>query len=168
MICVVDASVAVKWFVQADWALREDHVEPALALLQATATGAVELLQPPHFLAEVAAVLARLNPQGAREDLANLADLDIAWAEPTQALPGAIDLARQLNHHLFDTLYHALALATPGAVLVTADRRYYEKARHLGQIAWLPDFRPDCGVQGARRGVGSVAKAKRLPGAGTA
>ena len=140
MICVVDASVAVKWFVDADWALREDHVEPALALLQASAAGTVDLLQPPHFLAEVAAVLARLKPQAARQDIANLADLDITWAEPTQGLAGAVDLATQLNHHLFDTLYHALALATPGAVLVTADQRYFDKARHLGQIAWLPDF----------------------------
>ena len=55
--------------------------------------------------------------------------------------PRAIDLARQLDHPLFDTLYHALALATPGATLVTADSRYFDKARHLGQIAWLPDFR---------------------------
>ena len=35
MICVVDASVAVKWFVQSDWALREDHIEPALEMLKA-------------------------------------------------------------------------------------------------------------------------------------
>lgn len=142
MICVVDASVAVKWFVDADWALREDHVEPALALLQASAAGAVEFLQPPHFLAEVAAVLARLKPHAALQDIANLADLDITWAEPTQALARAIELATQLNHHLFDTLYHSLALATSGAVLVTADQRYFDKARHFGQIAWLPDFSP--------------------------
>ena len=25
MICVVDASVAVKWFAEGDWALRENH-----------------------------------------------------------------------------------------------------------------------------------------------
>jgi predicted nucleic acid-binding protein len=50
-------------------------------------------------------------------------------------------LSIQLNHHLFDTLYHALALSVPGAILVTADRRYYDKARTVGQIAWLPDFR---------------------------
>lgn len=142
MICVVDASVAVKWFIDADWALREDHVEPALALLQATADGRIDLLQPPHFLAEVAAVLARLKPQVARQDVANLTDLDISWAEPTHALARAIDLATLFDHHLFDTLYHALALSTPGAVLVTADRRYFDKARHLGQIAWLPDFSP--------------------------
>lgn len=35
MICVVDASVAVKWFVQGDWALREDHIEAALEILRA-------------------------------------------------------------------------------------------------------------------------------------
>jgi predicted nucleic acid-binding protein len=52
----------------------------------------------------------------------------------------AIDLACQLNHHLFDTLCHAVALSIPGAVLVTADRRYSDKAQHLGQIAWLVDF----------------------------
>lgn len=43
--------------MDADRALREDHVEPALLLLQATADGTVDLLQPPHFVAEVAAVL---------------------------------------------------------------------------------------------------------------
>ena len=37
-------------------------------------------------------------------------------------------------------LYHALALSTPGAVLVTADRRYFDKRSHLGQISWLPDL----------------------------
>lgn len=141
MICVVDASVAVKWFVDADWALREDHLEPALDILRASGEGAVDLFQPPHFLAEVAAVLARLKPDAALQDIDNLAALDISWAEPTVAHGRALELAIQLDHHLFDTLYHALALGTPGAVLVTADRRYFDKARHLGQIAWLPDFR---------------------------
>ena len=141
MICVVDASVAVKWFANADWALREDHLEPALDILRASASGSLEFFQPPHFLAEVAAVLARLQPESAQPSIANLAALDITWADPTLACARAIDLALQLKHHLFDTLYHALALTAPGAVLVTADRRYFDKAMHLGQIAWLPDFR---------------------------
>lgn len=140
MICVVDASVAVKWFADGDWALREDHVEPALDILRASTGGALDFFQPPHFLAEIAAVLARLRPDKALQYVDNLAALNITWAEPTAAYPRAIELACQLNHHLFDTLYHALALTLPGAVLVTADRRYFDKAQHLGQIAWLPDF----------------------------
>ena len=63
MICVVDASVAVKWFASADWALRKGHIEPALNILRASASGRLEFFQPPHFLAEVAAVLARLHPE---------------------------------------------------------------------------------------------------------
>lgn len=141
MICVVDASVAVKWFVSADWALREDHLEPALDVLRASSQGTVELWQPPHFLAEVAAVLTRLKPDDAHADIELLAALDIRWAEPTDACAQAIELARQLDHHLFDTLYHALALGLPGATLITADRRYFDKARHLGRITWLPDWR---------------------------
>lgn len=141
MICVVDASVAVKWFVEGDWCQHEDHVDAALALLRASAEGSVQLLQPPHFLAEVAAVLSRLKPEHALRDVTNLAALDLIWAEPTQAYAKTIKLAIRLKHHLFDTLYHAVALGTPGAVLVTADRRYFDKAWDVGQIAWLPELR---------------------------
>lgn len=144
MICVVDASVAVKWFVRGDWAVREDHVEVALNLLQASAQGQARFVQPPHFLAEVAAVLGRLTPTTAARDLARLSALDITWASPTQAVPRALSLAMELGHHLFDALYHAVALeASDGAVLVTADRRYFDKARHLGRIVWLPDWSPE-------------------------
>lgn len=140
MICVVDASVAVKWFAEGDWALREDPIEPALEILKASTRGSLDFYQPPHFLAEVAAVVSRLEPDRAQQYIDNLAQLNITWASPTVAYTRAIALACQLNHHLFDTLYHAVALSIPGAVLVTADRRYFAKAQHLGQIAWLPDF----------------------------
>ena len=49
MRCVVDASVAVKWFFQdAD---DEDHVGPALNLLLACREETVQLYQPVHFVA---------------------------------------------------------------------------------------------------------------------
>ncbi|WP_409409595.1 hypothetical protein AAE485_04075 [Acidithiobacillus ferriphilus] len=44
------------------------------------------------------------------------------------------------GHHLFDTLYHALALLHPEAVLVTADRRYFVKAQREDCIILLEDF----------------------------
>jgi predicted nucleic acid-binding protein len=140
MICVVDASVAVKWFAEGDWALREDDIEPALEILKASTRGTLDFYQPPHFLAEVAAVVSRLKPDRAQQYIDDLAQLNITWAAPTVAYARAIELARQLDHHLFDTLYHAVALSVPGAVLVTADRRYFAKAQQLGQIAWLADF----------------------------
>lgn len=43
---------------------------------------------------------------------------------------------------LFDTLYHAAALHTPDATLVTADRTYCNKARGEGRIVLLSEFDP--------------------------
>jgi predicted nucleic acid-binding protein len=144
VICVVDASVAVKWFVKGDWAAREGDIDAALSLLKASALGQVRFAQPPHFLAEVAAVLARLSAASASRDVALLSALNIELATPTQALQRALAMAIELEHHLFDTLYHALALELDeGAVLITADRRYFDKAQHLGRITWLPDWNPD-------------------------
>jgi predicted nucleic acid-binding protein len=141
VICVVDASVAVKWFARGKWAANEGDLDPALGLLRAVSSARIDLYQPPHFLAEVAAVLCRLTPGTAQRDIDDLAAFEITWADQKVARGRAIELSIQLNHHLFDTLYHALALSVPGAMLVTADRRYYDKAFKLGQIALLPDFR---------------------------
>ena len=133
---VVDASVAIKWVFQTD----EDHLELAIALLRANRDGEVVFFQPPHFIAEVAAVLAREKPNEAQEDLSDLLNFDLQWVENTRVYMTACDLAIRLNHHLFDTLYHAVALHAPDATLITADRRYFDKARPIGQILWLGDL----------------------------
>jgi predicted nucleic acid-binding protein len=136
---VVDASVAVKWFLR-DWP-DEQHADLALQILERSVYGQLPMVQPPHFVAEVAAVLARLKLTDAQDDLLDLLDISFrTLAGPTIYLT-ALDLATRYQHHLFDTLYHAVALHTPGAVLVTADERYYNKARLEGQITLLADFK---------------------------
>ena len=52
----------------------------------------------------------------------------------------AVSLAIRLEHHLFDTRYHATALHIPDAVFVTADGRYFEKASEIQPIELLADF----------------------------
>ena len=54
----------------------------------------------------------------------------------------ACDLARALNHHVLDTLYHAVALTLSDTVLVTADARYERNARRRGAIVLLRDLSP--------------------------
>lgn len=71
--------------------------------------------------------------------------LNIPLADNPSVLRRACGLAIELNHHLFDTLYHAVALEIPGAVLVTADRRYLNKARHAGRILGLDEWRQALG-----------------------
>lgn len=135
---VADASVALKWFFfqRAD----EDGVEQALALLQAVATGQVALVQPPHFIAEVGAVLVRETAATARRDLLRLLAVDRQTiAEPDHYVL-ALTLAERHRQHVFDTLYHALALRIDGAVLVTADALYERSVRTEGRIVRLADF----------------------------
>jgi hypothetical protein len=47
-----------------------------------------------------------------------------------------------LNQHLFDTLYHAVALETPDATLITADERYLATGAPMGRVIRLTDRRP--------------------------
>ena len=99
---VVDASVALKWF----FCLRdgEPDVGAALRLLRAVADNQVALLQPPHFIAEVAAVLARESPATAGASLNDLLDLEMQIVESAGMHARAVALATRHNHHLFDTL----------------------------------------------------------------
>lgn len=103
-------------------------------------TGEVSLIQPVHWLAEVAAVLARSNPQTVESDIEFLHEMTLDVMDSLALQRRACHLAIALNHHLFDTLYHAVALETGDATLVTADRRYLNKARYLGQIVDLSEW----------------------------
>jgi predicted nucleic acid-binding protein len=134
---VVDASVAVKW-VLPDPAIESD-ADRAAALLNAFRENRLELIQPPHWLAEVAAVISRLRPEVADEAVDLLDALELAVEADAEIYKRASRIARQFDHHLFDTLYHALALERD-AVLVTADDRYLRKAGALGGIVSLGDW----------------------------
>lgn len=135
---VVDASVALKWFFRS----RDDEadVAAALDLLRAVGDGSIALVQPPHFVAEVAAVLGREAPATAEASLRDLLRVEMTIVdEPTVQLR-ALALAMRLRQHVFDTLYHAVALATRGAVLVTADERYLRAARAIGAVQSIRQF----------------------------
>ena len=141
MILVVDASVALKWFLE----VRDDEPDQdrALALLNSIDDGSVQLVQPVHFIAEVAAVLARANPDGAEDDLLDLLNIEWGTIDTPETYATALELSIRHGHHLFDTLYHAVALQVPDANLITADRRYYEKAGGEGRMVLLADWLPD-------------------------
>jgi len=134
MTLVVDASVAVKWVLPETDA--EEDVGPAMALLTAFQRDTVGLLQPPHWLAEVAAVIARLRPEIAAEATTLFHALDLPVVDDLDVYLRGCALATELHHHLFDTLYHAVALEKE-ATFITADTRYWRKARSKGAIQLL-------------------------------
>jgi len=128
----------VKWLLQDP--RREPDSEAATRLVEAIVDGAESILQPPHWLVEVGAVLARASPDTASQDLLMLSALELPIADDPHVLARACGMAIELKQHLFDTLYHAVALGTPEAVLITADERYFRAARSAGGIARLKDW----------------------------
>lgn len=137
---VADASVAIKWV----FPFRNDEEDcvKAVALIDSFTQGTARLLEPPHWLAEVAAVISRKSPATARRDIGILCALRVPVVDTPELYGLACELAAATGQHTFDTLYHAAALLTPDCTLVTADERYYKQARDAGSIALLRDFDP--------------------------
>jgi predicted nucleic acid-binding protein len=135
---VLDASVIIKW------ALADPRVEPhtdrALHLLESVQTGRVAIVEPAHWLAEVAAVLCRLVPRRARETVRLLEAMELPVSDHPDTFARACDLSIRLREHVFDTLYHAVALTHADATLVTADDRYYRRGSRVGRISRLADL----------------------------
>jgi predicted nucleic acid-binding protein len=128
---VIDASVVVKWiFPESEG---EGDTEQALSLLAEVKAGRLNPLQPPHWLAEVGAVVTRLRPEIADSVLDLLDAMELPVVNDLAVFKRASRISRDLDHHLFDTLYHAVAFEYD-LMLVSADGRYFRKARRLGQI----------------------------------
>jgi predicted nucleic acid-binding protein len=135
---VIDSSIAVKWMV------REPDSERALSLLDRPD----RLLAPELIWAEVSNVVWKLWRRGAlTADRARgvLADLDRLPLEVVGmlALKGpALEIALDLDHPTYDSLYLALARER-GARLATADRRLHDKVERspfAGLTLWLGDL----------------------------
>ena len=138
MIVVVDASVVVKWFVRQ----RVDETDTVAAtdVLRGVRDGRIQMVEPPHFFAEVASVLVRIDRERAPQNLGDLEQLNWNVVESISVYRLAMELSAHLHHHLFDTLYHATSLLTERATFLTADERYYEQAHGQGSIVRLADF----------------------------
>ncbi len=136
---VVDASVALKWFFKDR--VSETDTAAAAEILTGYVERRYQLIAPPHFLAEMAAVLAREVPETAIDNFADLVQLAIPVRGDVATYARAMQLSVDLDHHLFDTLYHAVALETNSATLITADLRYVRRANTIGRVLPLAHWR---------------------------
>lgn len=135
---VVDASVTVKWIFPTD--PKENNTEHALNLLRAIKQNMVQIFQPVHWLAETTAVVLRIDPKIADETVHLLNAMEFPIANEIEVYSIACRLSEKLNHHFFDTLYHAVALYRGDTHFITADVQYFRKAKALGSIMRLDEF----------------------------
>jgi predicted nucleic acid-binding protein len=135
---VIDARVIIKWFITN--AENESDIDMALKLLMALQKDKKKILQPFHWLAEVAAVMTRLRPEHAENVISLLYAMELPTCNDPIMLNIACRLGKKYQHHLFDTLYHAVALYQDNATLVTADVVYFNKTYQEGKIILLSNL----------------------------
>jgi predicted nucleic acid-binding protein len=139
VIAVIDASVIVKWLLQDPQ--REAGTDRATQLMERVASGEQPVLQPPHWIVEVGAVLARESSGTAVDDVGMLTALELPTTDDPEVLRRGLELAMELKQHLFDTYYHGVALGTSECTLITADERYLRAARAKGKIVHLMEWK---------------------------
>lgn len=118
---VVDASVAVKWFVE------EEHTDAALAVRDAYVDGALELAAPTLLPFEVVNALrysGRFDDEALARASTALTKYDIDLV-PYQRIDGIAETALEIDETVYDAAYVALA-ETRAEPLYTTDERLLE------------------------------------------
>jgi predicted nucleic acid-binding protein len=122
VIALVDASVALKWF------LKEKGRAEAVDLLASN----IPLGAPDLMLSEVANVLwqkvrrREMQLDRARAAMATLNSIFPNWISSRELVPRAFEMAQELDHSVYDCVYLAAA-ERDAAILITADREFAEK-----------------------------------------
>jgi predicted nucleic acid-binding protein len=134
---VVDASVAIKWF------LPEVHSIAAVRLLESH----IAFSAPDLILPELGNALWKRIRRGemtrgdASEIISAMERIGIEITPSMSLLPPALDLAHALNRTVYDCLYLSLAIARDCQV-VTADRKFHSAvnaSRVASHIVWIED-----------------------------
>ena len=139
---VVDASVAVKWYL-----LDEDYADQAGALLSQFRQGAIKLAAPTHIRYEVASAITvatrgrapRLTLEQGRRAIEEFLALDLETTGDAKIVRLAYDLVHEYDCAFYDALYLALAQEM-GVPFITADGRLYRRVRAIPTVLWIGDF----------------------------
>lgn len=138
---VVDTSVLIKWFKTRD----EELLDEAHSLLAEVEARAVEVHVPALLLYEIGSILllkTHLDSAALETAFENLAALPFKVAPPIQLLLArAADLGRQFDLTFYDASFLALAVELE-CLCITADRRFFDRARKLRRMRHLAEIGP--------------------------
>ena len=139
---VIDASVAVKWFLPPS---QEQYSENAFALLKRYVAGQIRFVVPDLFWAEFANVCGKAMRQGrwsqkdAQAAVSGTKRRNFPTVSTLALLEDAVAIAAAFDRSVYDSLYIALAL-TAKSEFITADERLANAvAAHL-PVKWIGLF----------------------------
>ena len=135
---MVDASVAVKWFVP------ERYYEKALKLRDAYLNEEVDLISPSLIVYEVSNALRfhrvyKLPPEDIVNAIRDIIDLDIIRKLPLKGWLKAVKLSVDKGVSIYDAAYGATALIYNG-ILVTSDERLHESIKDRVEVIMLNEL----------------------------
>lgn len=139
---VIDASVAVKWFLPAS---QEQYSENAFALLKRYAAGEVRFVVPDLFWAELGNVCWKAVRQGRwpQKDAQAAVSATKKRAFPTVStlslLEDAVTISTAFDRSVYDSLYISLALMAKSEFVTADERLAYAVAAHL-PVKWIGLF----------------------------
>lgn len=140
---VVDASVVAKWHLP-----DEDHLEQATLLLSRFVHGDVALYAPDHIRYEVPSAITlatrgsspRLTIDDGRSAIEDFLNLGIETIASNTLIMRAFGFVQEHGVSFYGALYLAAAIEVD-APLITADRKLYQRVRHLPWTTWLGSYR---------------------------
>jgi len=135
---VVDASIAMKWFMP------EPHSDKAVELLADFRAGTLQLTAPDHIVAEMANTLwkrstlrGEISVNEAAESCADFLALGLDLHPAPPLVAAAMKLAAAERHSVYDMLYLALAMRR-GCEFITADKKMVNKvSARFPFVRWL-------------------------------
>ena len=136
---VLDASVAVKWFLPEKV---ETLATEALSLLDRCGKNEIQIIVPDLFWVEFASVLWKAIRRGnfpkdsADAALASLKRFDFPTVPSLKLLDSAFEIATTYGRTVYDSLYVALAVQTKSQ-LITADERLANSLAAHFPVKWL-------------------------------
>lgn len=142
---VVDASVAVKWYL-----LGEVLNEPANSLYRGHVEREHVLVAPAHIHCEVPSAIvaatrgnsARISIDEGRTAVVEFLTLNIRTVPTHELVLNAFALVHEFQISIYDALYLALTLGYR-IPLITADARFYRQVAALPDVVWLGDITDD-------------------------
>ena len=137
--CVLDASVAAKWFLPR---AQETLTDEALRLLDGYAKGHTRFLVPDLFWPEFGNILwkavrlGRISRQSAEAAVVALEVRKLPTAPTSSLVKDAFAIAATFDRTVYDCIYVALSVAS-NAPLVTADERLVNALAARFPVRWL-------------------------------
>lgn len=137
--CVLDASVAAKWFLPPSG---QTLVPEARHLLDDYCHARLRLLVPDLFWPETGNILwksvrrGRISLKSAQDAIQGLEEMNLPTTRSQPLLKDAFAIAAAFDRTVYDAIYVALALAS-GCPLITADERLAAALATRMPVRWL-------------------------------